>query len=309
MENISLLESKPENPKLEIKRKIFFCVFTLTVFVAFFNFLFLSAPIDFPIGSSVKIESGMSLRGVSLKLKEENIIRSRLVLEALIIILGGEKKIISANYYFENKLSVFEIAKRITRGEHYMAPISVTIPEGFNVEQTGDVFDEKLADFNKSEFLLQAKSLEGYLFPDTYFFLTTDNEKEVIRLMSENFEKKIDPLLSEITASGKSEKEIIVMASIIEKESKGDADRNLISGILWKRISINMPLQVDAAPDTYKTKGLPSSPICNAGLESIKAAIHPQSTSYLYYLHDKEGNTHYAKSFAEHVKNKLKYLR
>ena len=167
----------------------------------------------------------------------------------------------------------------------------------------------KLANFNKDKFLLEAKDKEGYLFPDTYFFLNNANETDVIKSMSDNFEKKINPLLSEIISSGKTEKEIIIMASIIEREAKGEIDRDVISGILWKRISIGMPLQVDAAPETYKVKGLPKSPICNPGLEAIKASIHPQSSPYLYYLHDKDGNIHYARTFAEHKKNKLKYLK
>ena len=126
--------------------------------------------------------------------------------------------------------------------------------------------------------------------------------------MSDNFEKKITPSSANYF-SGKTEKEIIIMASIIEREAKGDTDRGIISGILWKRIQIGMPLQVDSAPETYKTKGLPDSPIGNPGLKAIEAAINPQSSSYLYYLHDKDGNIHYAKTFAEHEVNIEKYLK
>ena len=308
MENLPSSD-KPEYPEFKLNKKIVIYALGLVAFLIFFNFLFLSAPGDFPSGTVVKIEPGMSLHSVSLKLKNEHIIRSRVVFEAFIIIFDGEKRTISTNYYFENKLPVYEIAKRISKGEHGMAPISVTIPEGFNADQIGDTFAEELMNFNKAKFLLQAKDLEGYLFPDTYFFLTTDGEKEVVGSMSENFKKKIAPLLPEIMASDKSEKDIIIMASIIEKEAKGNADRDIISGILWKRISINMPLQVDAAMETYTTKGLPDKPIGNPGLLAIKAAIHPKDSPYLYYLHDKDGNIHYAKNFAEHIKNKLKYLK
>ena len=105
------------------------------------------------------------------------------------------------------------------------------------------------------------------------------------------------------------EKDIIIMASIIEEEAKGDADRAYISGILWKRLSINMALQVDAAKETYQNRGLPEKPIVSPGLKAIKAAIHPQNSSYLYYLHDKEGGVHFAKSFAEHINNKTKFLK
>jgi UPF0755 protein len=187
--------------------------------------------------------------------------------------------------------------------------VVVTIPEGFDLHQIGDAFASKLANFNKTQFLLKAKSKEGYLFPDTYFFLNNDDEMEVIKSMNDNFEKKIASLSPEIISSGKSEKDIIVMASIIEREAKGEIDRGFISGILWKRIKIGLPLQVDATPETYKTKGLPENPIANAGLEAIKAALHPQSSPYLYYLHDKNGKVHYAKNFAEHQSNIKKYLK
>jgi UPF0755 protein len=279
------------------------------IFLVFFYSLFLSAPGDFPLGAVVKIESGMSLHSVSSIFKKQHIIRSQVAFEAWVIILGGEKHIISADYLFENKLPVFEVARRISEGEHHMAPVVVTIPEGFDINQIGDAFILKLTNFNKTQFLLEAGDKEGYLFPDTYFFLTNADETDVIKSMSDDFEKKINPLLPEIISSGKNEKDIIIMASIIEREAKGEIDRGVISGILWKRISINMPLQVDSAPETYKVKGLPKSPISNPGLEAIKAALHPQNSPYLYYLHDQNGDIHYAKTFTEHKLNEQKYLK
>ena len=185
----------------------------------------------------------------------------------------------------------------------------MTIPEGFDVSDISKTFSLKLTNFNSDKFLTEATAKEGYLFPDTYFFLTTDNEEDVMESMSNNFEKKIAPILPQITSSGKTEKDIITMASIIEKESKGDIDRGFISGILWKRIALGVPLQVDADLNTYKTRGLPKNPICNPGIKAIEAAIYPKNSPYLYYLHDKEGNIHYAKTFAEHLLNKQKYLR
>jgi len=289
--------------------RVFFYVLGVIAFLVLFYLFFLSAPADFPTGTIVKIEEGWSLRDTSLKLKNEHIIRSRLAFEAFVIIFGREKHIITADYYFENKLPVFEIARRIGKGEHHLAPIVVTIPEGFSTDQIADVFVSKLVNFDKNKFLLEAKGLEGCLFPDTYFFLITDTETEVIKSMSENFNKKIAFVRPDILLSHKTEKEIIIMASIIEKEAKGDPDRGFISGILWKRLSLGMPLQVDAAPETYKTKGLPETPICNPGMEAIRAAIYPQNSPYLYYLHDKNGNVHYAKSFAEHQANIKKYLK
>ena len=196
------------------------------------------------------------------------------------------------------------------REEYYnsITSVSVTIPEGFDIDQVGATFSAKLKNFNESKFLSVTQGKEGYLFPDTYFFLNNANETDVIKSMSENFDKKITPLNSAIKASGKSEKEIITMASIIEHEAEGNSDRQVIAGILWKRISLGIPLEVDSAPTTYQTKGLPASPICNPGMQSILAALYPQSSPYLYYLHDKEGNVHYASTFEEHKVNKQKYL-
>ncbi|MBI3888792.1 endolytic transglycosylase MltG [Candidatus Nomurabacteria bacterium] len=291
-----------------MKNKNIFYTLSVIVFLIFFYSFFLSAPSDFTPKTVISIESGMSLHGVSALLKNEHIVRSRVVFEFFMIAMRGEKHIISTNYFFENKIPVWQVAYRITNGEHHMAPVALTIPEGFNIEQIADASAPKLANFSKMKFLLETKDLEGYLFPDTYFFLTNTTDKDVVKSMTDNFNKKIYPLLPVIVQSGKSEKDIITMASVIEREAKGDTDRSVIAGILWKRISIGMPLQVDAASETYKTKGLPKNPIGNPGLLAIESAISPQNSPYLYYLHDKNGNIHYAKTFAEHNQNIKKYL-
>lgn len=306
--NTSSFGNDINNSGKSSKQKIFVS-FGVLVFLVLFYFLFLSAPFDFPAGTVFKLEQGMNLHSVSLKLKEEHFIRSRIIFEALVIIFGSGEKVISTNYYFESKLPVYKIAMRLAYGKHYMAPIWVTIPEGYNNKEIAQTFANKLENFDEAQFLLDAEKEEGYLFPDTYFVLATNNEKDVFLSMRKNFDRKIEPLLPEIAAFKKSERQIIIMASIIEKEAKGDNDRTIISGILWKRISLGMALQVDAAPQTYKNKGLPTDPIGNPGLLSIKAAIHPESSPYLYYLHDKNGNIHYAKTFAEHRKNISLYLK
>ncbi len=292
--------------------RIFFYTLGVVTALVLFYFFFFSAPGDFPVETVVKIEQGNSLRNVSLKLKNAHIIRSRLAFEALMILFGREKGSISADYYFESKLPAWRVAKRVSKGEYHMAPIAITIPEGFDSVQIADAFASKLPNFDKNKFLIKAKKLEGSLFPDTYFFFSTDNEERALSSISENFNKKIKLIYPDIIAlnkaTGKMQREIIIMASIIEREAKGDVDRELISGILWKRITMDMPLQVDASPETYKIKGLPENPISNPGLVAIKAAIYPKNSSYLYYLHDKNGIVHYAKNLSEHDKNVQKYL-
>jgi len=291
-----------------VNRKIFQVMGLIALFILFYMF-FLSPPSGFPVGEIVKIKQGSSLRGVSLVLKEGHVIRSRILFEAFIILFGKEKHVVGGNYYFEGRLPVFTIANRMAGGRHNLAPIAVTIPEGFDIEQIADLCSLKLENFNRDNFLTEAQGLEGYLFPDTYFFSMSDDEQSVISYMNKNFDKKISPLASSILNSGKTEEEIMVMASIIEREAQGDDDRNVISGILWKRLEKGIPLQVDAAPDTYKIKGLPEAPIGNPGIDAIKAAIFPQDSKYLYYLHDKNGDVHYARTFEEHKQNISKYLK
>ena len=293
----------------KINKKNTLYVLGLIVFFCLFYFLILAAPANFPVGAMTKIESGSNLREVSLLLKQKQIIKSRSAFETLVIIYSGEKHLMSGDYLFENRLPAYEVARRISKGNYHIASISVTIPEGFNVGQIGETFASKLTNFNQESFLLKAKNLEGYLFPDTYLFLITADEQDVIQSMNKNFNKKMKLIRPLVSAAGRTEKEIITMASILEREGKGESDWGFISGILWKRINQGLPLQVDAAPGTYKTRGLPENPIANPGLKTVEAALHPQDSLYLYYLHDKDGVIHYAENFAEHKRNKLKYLK
>ncbi len=291
-----------------MQQKTILYLFGAVILFGVLHFFLLSPPLDFPTGATINIEKGFSLEKVSSTLKASRIIRSRVAFEFFVITLGGEKRIKPAFFNFEKPLPVFSVAWMVSGSKFYMAPVSVTIPEGFNREQIADTFTQKLPNFKSEQFLLQTAGQEGYLFPDTYFFLNTDSEKEAIKSLTENYEKKIKPLRPKISATGRTEAQIITMASIIEGEAKGDEDRALISGILWKRLKIGMALQADVAPITYKQRGLPENPIGNPGLKAIEAAIYPEASSYLYYLHDQDGNIHYAKNFTEHTANKRKYL-
>lgn len=247
---------------------------------------------------------------VGEKLKGDNVIRSRTVFALLARIMGLEKEIKSGEYFFEKPVSVVEIIKKLGAGDFGVRQLKVTIPEGAALKDVAEIFND-FKNFKEDEFYLIAKdpSLEGYLFPDTYFVLPNIDAAGVVKIMKANFEKKISGLEQEIQNSGHGLNEIITMASIIEKEVFENEDKKIVSGILWKRMKKGMPLQVDAAYDTYLYKGLPPAPICNPGLESIEAALRPADSPYFYYLSDKEGNTHFAKTFEEHKLNKIKYLR
>lgn len=316
MEN-NLEENKIElNTEVKKPKKIywkFFLVFVIIIF-SFFGYLYtkFSAPKDFKLGEIFIVKEGSSLRSLSKDLEEEGFIKSRVLFESFVIFFGGEKRISGGDYIFKEKYNVLQLAEKFSKGEKGLSRVKITIPEGYDIQEMAEIFEIKLHNFNKENFLNKTEEKEGYLFPDTYFFLSSDNEDRVIKTMSDNFIKKTSSVFSSFNSLPDKEnkiKEIIIMASLVEGEANGDEDRDIISGILWKRIEIGMPLQVDVAPITYKQKGLPNSPISNPGLASIKAALYPKSSSYLYYIHDKEGNTHFGSNFKEHRENIEKYLK
>ena len=166
-------------------RIVFFYTIFLFLIVIFVYYLFLSAPLNFPKGVVVEIKQGENLRQLSLELKEQKIIRSRFSFETFVIIYGGEKHIAVGDYLLENKLPVFEVARRIAQKDRRLASVKITIPEGFDNVQIAEIASLKLKNFNKEKFLAQAR--EGYLFPDTYFFFSSDDEQDVLKYLNENY--------------------------------------------------------------------------------------------------------------------------
>lgn len=294
-----------------------------------FHFFF-SPPEKFPVGSLVRVERGMTIENAAHLLAEKQAIRSPNAFMALVRILGGYRGVIAGDYYFEVPESVLQVAIRITHGEYNLTLVRVTVPEGADTTDIADILDWKIPSFDREGFLTLAEPREGYLFPDTYFFLPNVTPEEIIRTMEENFKTKTDPLLPQIAQSGRTLSEVIIMASLVEKETIELKDKPIVAGILWKRIDIGMRLQVDApflyainkntfdltlkdlrtdSPyNTYTRKGLPVGPIANPGLEAIVASIQPKETPYLFYLSDRSSNIHYSRNFEEHKANKRRYL-
>lgn len=288
-------------------------------------------PKTFPVPYVVVIDRGQSLFSISEELYTDGAIRSRRIFEMLMLTLGNDKSISHGEYYFETPATVVDVALRITGRRFGIERTRITIPEGFTNKQIAERLENELHDFDTALFLELAQKHEGYLFPDTYIFFPWTTPDSVINTLKNTFDTKTAPLQDEIRASKRSFSDIIIMASLIEKEARGDIDRETISGILWKRIDTGMPLQVDApflyligkesseltrtdlamdSPfNTYKNKGLPPSPIGNPGLASIKAALFPKASPYLYYLHSEDGTIYYARTYTEHLQNIKKYLR
>lgn len=288
-------------------------------------------PRDFPVPYQITIDNGQSLFSISEELYDDKAISSRRVFEMLMMSFGSDKKISHGEYYFDKPMSVIEVAMRISGRDFGINLTRVTFPEGFTNKQISLRLGKELHNFDETLFLELVKNDEGYLFPDTYTFFPWSTPEEIVKTFRANFDKKILPLKEDISISKHSLKDIIIMASIIEKEANGEDDRAIISGILWNRIDAGIALQVDApflyiigkeskdltksdlamkSPyNTYINKGLPPGPISNPGLASINAALNPEKTNYFYYLHDSSGKIYYAKTFTEHKRNIQKYLK
>jgi UPF0755 protein len=286
------------------------------------------------------IAKGSSATIVANKLQTAGLIKSALAFRLYTQVTGKAKRISAGEFQLPNNLSLFKIVEELIKGPK---GLWVTIPEGLRKEEIAEKFAttlDKDTSFEE-EFLSLAKNKEGYLFPDTYLFPKETTAEKVVAKMEANFEKKVDSSLQEEVNKGSlGLTKIITLASLIERETKTDEERPMVAGILLNRLAIGMPLQVDASVqyvigglncqrkegcewwpnttvedrkvsslyNTYKYNGLPPAPIANPGLSSIKAAIYPEKSDYLYYLHDKEGKIHYAETLEEHNTNVKKYI-
>lgn len=272
------------------------------IFIIFFGFfiwqgIYLPKSVPKELGS-FSVEKGQGVFQIAENLEKDGLIKSRIFFDFYVIITGNARKLRAGDYFLSPSMSTREIAKKIISGD--VATIKVTIPEGWTVSQ----IEERLG------LKLPGENLEGFLFPDTYKFPVNVNGSEVVKIMKENFEKKLTPeLREEIARQGKTIEQIVIMASLLEKEVRTKEEKELAADVLWKRLGAGMPLQVDAEKWTYENLGLPPEPIANPGLESIRAAVYPKSSEYWYYLSTPDGKTIFNKTLKEHNLAKAKYLR
>jgi len=282
-------------------------LFLIGVIIVIAAARFLTPPSGFPSESIITVAEGSGLQKLSYDLEKEKVIRSPFWFRTAAILLGGERDMKAGQYYFERPQGPFLIAWRILHGNHGIESVKITVPEGFTVKKISALFDDRFPFFDNTVF--ERMSSEGYLFPDTYFIPVTATATSTMKIMRDNFTRKIFSVLPEIEDAGKELDDVIVMASLIEGEANNQPDREIVSGILWKRLKLGMALQVDVEAKTYEFPGLPEEPINNPGILSIQAAIHPTSTPYLYYLTGDDGNMYYSKTFEEHVAIKRKYIK
>jgi len=293
------------------------------------------------------VARGQNAFQVANNLKSQGYIKSKLVFLAKIIVSGNLHNLKAGEYDLKNNtdneiINKFVLAKTVSETiiiipGWSIADIAASLSERKKISadefykavspQAVSKLKEKYLFLNSAP---PSADLEGFLAPDTYQLLNQPSADSLITMALDNFERQLDSATKQdIAAQNKSIFEIVTMASMLEKEVKTFADKKLVAGILWKRLAVGMPLQVDSTLlyykvpgsesgqidknvdsnyNTYRFAGLPQGPICNPGTDSLKAAIYPESSDYWYYLNTADGTTIFSRSYGEHLINKAKYL-
>lgn len=270
----------------------------------------------------VRIPPGSAPIHAAKILKEEKIIRSKNVFLSVVLLTGTEKKFKPGLYKLNNRMSNFTVIRNIVNENTYK--IKVTIPEGFVSEEIAGLL-EKSGICRGGKFLkiVKDRKLEGYLFPETYFFEPNSGEDFVVKTITGQFEKIFTNDFSERAKELKmTKRDAVILASIIEKEAKNSGERPLVSAVFHNRLRKKWNLEscatvlyalgkhkefltykdikIDSPFNTYIHPGLPPAPIANPGLASIKAAIYPDSTADLFFVADGSGTHKFSKYAEEH---------
>jgi len=296
------------------------------------------------------VTRGQSLGQVAYNLEKQGFIKSRTAFKFYTQIAGAAGKIQPGEYSLSPSSSLDKMMMALISGPK---ELWVTYPEGLRREEIAAKtiktlnMDQERAQAFWTEFILLTDGKEGYLFPETYLFAKDASAKTVVNKLTSIFETKVTEKMHEDAKSSPlSFTELVILASVVERETLTDAERPTVAGILLKRMDAGWPLQADATlqymtgnkkcqpqttpkildcswweiptPDdrqvrspynSYLNKGLPPIPIANPSISSLKAVIYPEESPYWYYIHDTDGKVRYAKDGDEHQSNINKYLR
>lgn len=306
------------------RRQIILLIIFLIIFI-FISLMMFQRKEDKVV--EVFIPKGASPHKIAWILKDSDVISSQEIFLLLIKIKDYSKKLQAGLYDFNKRDSLFTILNKIKNGEG--KNIKIIIPEGFNIKQIAEVLEENNI-CSKEKFIELAafQNMEGYLFPDTYFLLPQMDEQEVIKIMNDNFNKFWTKEKEErLKQTKKSKKDIIILASIVEKEVVSDKERAVVAGVFINRLSKGMRLEscstvlyakginkerlsfedlkFESPYNTYRYKGLPPGPICNPGAKSIDAVLNPVITENLYFVSKGNGTHYFSSTFEQHIKNKI----
>lgn len=292
--------------------------------------ILLSPPRTFPTGARITVPPGATVLESAKLLADAGAVHSATALQMVILAQFGDGGVKAGIYQFDTPLGTIAVARALVGGTHGVPLVRVTIPEGLRNAQIDAIVSERIPTITAGEFETYAAGQEGYLFPETYHVPEEYTAEALVALMAETFREELDELAPTIAASGHSEEDIVIMASILEREANSPESMGLVSGILWNRMDAGMRLQVDASfaylldktseevtlddlaidspYNTYRYAGLPPTPIANPGRAALEAAAHPTPSPYLFYLTAPNGTFHYAETFAEHEENIERYL-
>ncbi len=278
------------------------------------------------------VKQGEPLDAIVNSLDNEGLIRNKIVFYLVVRKLGIERKIQAGEFQLSPNMSANEVANTLTHGT---LDIKITLIEGMRKEEMAQIISKTL-DIPEIEVVRSTK--EGYIFPDTYMIPKNATMDNVLSIIKSN-DKFVNVIKTISKKSKLSEKEVMILASLVEREARQPATREKIAGIILKRYQADWPLDLDAtlqyvlgyqplektwwknsltdedkkivSPyNTYKNKGLPPEPICSPSLSSIEAVIKANpNTPYWYYLTDNNGVMHYSITLEEHEINVQKYLQ
>lgn len=275
------------------------------------------------------IPKGAAIRNIGNDLKEQGLIRDPVIFFIYIKKNNLDFKIQAGSYKLSPSMDLVQIMDAINHGT---VDTWVTIPEGYRSEEIAEVLKQQIPSY-QTNWIPALKQEEGYLFPDTYLIPKDADVATVISILKNNFYAKIDSI--GLSKDNPKLSEIIILASLIEREALRDAEKPLIASVLYNRLNDGMALDIDAtlqyakgknasgkwwavptgsdrkidSPyNTYMYPGIPPGPIANPGIEAIESAYKPSSSGYYYYIHDVKGNVHFSHTLSEHNSNIQKYL-
>ncbi|MFA6593871.1 MAG: endolytic transglycosylase MltG [Candidatus Buchananbacteria bacterium] len=328
-------------------KKVILVFLIVIILIASWLFYSLNRRNNFTQTVTVNIESGTVAGKISQALKSRGLITNAFIFNAYAKLTGADSRLVAGTHQIEPRSSIKSIVRQLTINTNLDRELSITIIEGWKIKdisaylaERGIANEQSFADAikidnwrDKYPFLQdkRIKSLEGFLFPDTYRIFNDAKAEDVVKKMLNNFGAKVTAQMRfDAPKDNASFYDALILASIVEREALYDDDRRVIAAIFLNRLKQGIGLQSDATINyitgkkstrptyadlqadspynTYKYRGLPPGPICNPGLASINAVIYPQPNNYFYFLTDSEGRAHFAKTYAEHQQNIIKYL-
>jgi UPF0755 protein len=272
------------------------------------------------------INQGETLDTISSKLKNNHLIISRNLFIKLVDFTGASKKLKAGIYSFSCKDNMITILKTLRQGSN--DNIKITVPEGSTIKQIANIISQKIPiDEEKIIKIATMRNLEGYLMPDTYFVVPGIDEEQIIDMMYNEFNKRITPsILQRAREINMDFRDIVILASIIEKEAANSEERSIISAVFYNRLKKKLRLQSCATVlyamgrnkeklsikdtkfkspyNTYLHYGLPPGPICSPGSASINAALYPANVKSLFFVSKGDGKHLFSDDLKEHNKNK-----